>query len=103
MEGTCVARKARGVSAVSMASDAPPTCWEVVVTIFVLERRAQYAAKMSVLTFSSLSVCWRGKGKGEGVRNKWEKGKRKERWLEKRVMGGERWRWSVSMTCAYNN
>ena len=57
MAGTCVERRARGVSAVSMVSDAPPTCWEVVVTIFVLERRAQYAANMSVLTFSSRSVC----------------------------------------------
>ena len=45
------------MSGVSMVSDAPPTCcWDVVVTIRVLERRAQWAAKMSVLTFSSRSV-----------------------------------------------
>ena len=54
---TWVGRRVRGVSGVSMVSDAPPTCcWDVVVTIRVLERRAQWAAKMSVLTFSSRSV-----------------------------------------------
>ena len=42
MAGTCVERRARGVSVVSMVSDVPPTCcWDVVVTIRVLERRAQ--------------------------------------------------------------
>ena len=43
MAGTCVERRARGVSAVSIVSEAPPTCccWDVVVTIRVLERRAQ--------------------------------------------------------------
>ena len=45
----------RRVSGVSMVSNATPTCcWDVVVTIRVLERRAQW--KMSVLTFSSCSV-----------------------------------------------
>ena len=43
--------------AVSMVSNATPTCcWDVVVTIRVLKRRAQWAAKMSFLTFSSHSV-----------------------------------------------
>ena len=45
------------MSGVSMVSDVPPTCcWDVVVTISVLERRAQWAANMSVLTFSFCSV-----------------------------------------------
>ena len=43
--------------AVSMVSNAPPTCcWDVVVPIRVLERRVEWAAKMSVLTLSSRSV-----------------------------------------------
>ena len=47
----------RGVPAVSMVSDAPPTCcWDVVVAIRLLERTAQWAAKISFLTFSSRSV-----------------------------------------------
>ena len=53
--GVWVGRRVRGVSGVSTVSNAPPTCcWDVVVTIRVLERRAQW--KMSVLTFSSRSV-----------------------------------------------
>ena len=49
-------RRERRVPAVSMVSNAPPTCcWDVVVTIRVLERRVEWAAKMSVLIFSSRS------------------------------------------------
>ena len=45
------------MSGVSMVSDVPPTCcWDVMETIRVLERRAQWAANMSILTFFSRSV-----------------------------------------------
>ena len=56
------------MSGVSMVSNAPPTCcWDVGV-----ESRAQWAAKMSVLTFSSWSV---GREKPETSQevNKWRR------------------------------
>ena len=55
--GTWLGRRARGVSCISMVSNSPPTCcWDVVDSIRVLERRAQWAVKISILTFSSCSV-----------------------------------------------
>ena len=57
--------------AVSMVSNAPPTCcWDVVVTICVLERRVEWAAKISILTFSSRSVGRERPETSQGV-NKW--------------------------------
>ena len=70
--GTWVGRRARGLSAVSMVSNAPPTCcWDVVV------RTAQWAAKMSVLTFSSRSA---GRERSETSQevNKWRRSNEEE-------------------------
>ena len=66
------------VSGVSMVSNAPPTCsWDVGVTIRVLERRAQWAAKMSVLTFSPRSVGRERPETSQEV-NKWKRSSEEE-------------------------
>ena len=49
MVGTRVEGRVKGVPAISTASNAPPTCcWKVVVTVHVLERRAQEAKVLSL-------------------------------------------------------
>ena len=60
MAGTRVEARVKGVPAVSTVSNAPPTCcWKVVVTVHVLERKAQEA--------KVLALCWREGGR-EGNR-----------------------------------
>ena len=55
----------------------PTCCWDVVVTIRVLERRAQWAAKMFILTFSS---HFEGKERPETSQevNKWRRSSEEE-------------------------
>ena len=72
MAGTRVEGRVKGVPADSTASNAPPTCcWEVVVTIHVLEKRVQEA--------KVLSLCGRERGRVGNRVTRGKGGKRRER------------------------